>query len=114
MREARVIAALNHPHIYSTEEAGSISFLTMELVQVERLDKLIPASGLPVLDSARSPCRSRMRSPPRHQKHISCRTRGFATIAHHDTESSASDPRSQDSSTPSSGTCRARRAPASA
>ena len=34
-REARTVAALNHPHIvtiYSVEEAGSIHFLTMELV----------------------------------------------------------------------------------
>ena len=45
-REARAIAALNHPHIvtiYSTEEADGIRFLTMELVDGEALDALIPA-----------------------------------------------------------------------
>ncbi len=50
-REARVVAALNHPHIvtiFSVEEADSVNFLTMELVEGESLDRLIPASGLPV------------------------------------------------------------------
>ena len=35
-REARAVAALNHPHIvtiYSVEEEGSVHFLTMELVE---------------------------------------------------------------------------------
>src|SRR5262249_31782097 len=51
MREARAIAALNHPHIvtiYSTEEVDGIRFLTMELVEGQPLDALIPASGMPV------------------------------------------------------------------
>jgi TolB-like protein/Tfp pilus assembly protein PilF len=50
-REARAVAALNHPHIvtiFSVEEAGGVHFLTMELVVGQALDKLIPASGLPV------------------------------------------------------------------
>jgi serine/threonine protein kinase len=50
-REARAVAALNHPHIvtiYSVEEAGGVNFLTMELVDGQALDRLIPASGLPV------------------------------------------------------------------
>jgi TolB-like protein/Tfp pilus assembly protein PilF len=50
-REARAIAALNHPHIvtiYSTEEADGIRFLTMELVEGQTLDALIPATGLPL------------------------------------------------------------------
>ena len=50
-REARAIAALNHPHIvtiYSTEEADGIRFLTMELVEGQALDALIPPSGLPL------------------------------------------------------------------
>jgi len=49
-REARTVAALNHPHIvtiYSVEEAGSIHFLTMELVEGKPLDRIIPAHGLP-------------------------------------------------------------------
>ena len=50
-REARAIAALNHPHIvtiYSVEEAGGIDFLTMELVEGQTLDRLIPTGGLAV------------------------------------------------------------------
>ena len=50
-REARAIAALNHPHIvtiYSTEEADGVRFLTMELVEGQALDALIPPSGLPL------------------------------------------------------------------
>jgi serine/threonine protein kinase len=50
-REARAIAALNHPHIvtiYSTEEADGIRFLTMELVEGQSLDALIPPAGIPV------------------------------------------------------------------
>src|SRR5215471_164287 len=50
-REARAIAALNHPHIvtiYSTEEADGIRFLTMELVEGQPLDGLIPANGMPL------------------------------------------------------------------
>ena len=50
-REARAVAALNHPHIvtiYSVEEAGGVHFLTMELVEGLALDRLIPDGGLPV------------------------------------------------------------------
>jgi TolB-like protein/Flp pilus assembly protein TadD len=50
-REARAIAALNHPHIvtlYSTEEADGIRFITMELVEGQALDAMIPAGGLPL------------------------------------------------------------------
>ena len=50
-REARAVAALNHPHIvtiFSVEEADNIHFLTMELVEGQSLERLIPESGLPV------------------------------------------------------------------
>lgn len=50
-REARAVAALSHPHvvtIYSVEEAEGIHFLTMELVDGEPLDRLIPAGGMEV------------------------------------------------------------------
>jgi serine/threonine protein kinase/Flp pilus assembly protein TadD len=50
-REARAVAGLNHTHIvtiYSVEEAGGVHFLTMELVEGQSLDRLIPESGLPV------------------------------------------------------------------
>ena len=48
-REARAIAALNHPNIvtlHSVEEAGGISFLTMELIDGRRLTELLPKDGL--------------------------------------------------------------------
>ena len=50
-REARVVAALNHPHIvtiYSVDEDDGVHFLTMELVEGQALDRLIPDSGLAV------------------------------------------------------------------
>jgi serine/threonine protein kinase len=50
-REARAVAALNHPHIvtiFSVEESGGVHFLTMELIEGLSLDHLIPEGGLPV------------------------------------------------------------------
>jgi len=50
-REARVVAALNHPNIvvlYSMEEDAGTLFLTMELVEGENLAGLITPGGLPV------------------------------------------------------------------
>ena len=50
-REARAIAALNHPHIvtiYSTEEADGIRFLTMELVDGCTLSDLVMSSGMAI------------------------------------------------------------------
>ena len=47
-REAKTIAALNHPNIvtiHSVEHAEGLHFLTMELVEGESLDRLIPQSG---------------------------------------------------------------------
>ena len=47
--EARAVAALNHPNIvtlYSVEEEDGSPFLTMELVEGEGLDRLIPQSGV--------------------------------------------------------------------
>jgi eukaryotic-like serine/threonine-protein kinase len=55
-REARALAALNHPHIvtiHSIEEADGIHFLTMELVQGHTLKSLIPASGMALFDLLR-------------------------------------------------------------
>jgi serine/threonine-protein kinase len=48
-REARALAALNHPHIvtiFSTEESEGIRFLTMELVEGRTLDQMIPSGGM--------------------------------------------------------------------
>jgi serine/threonine protein kinase/tetratricopeptide (TPR) repeat protein len=50
-REARAVAALNHPNIvvlYSVEEAEGIHFIIMELVEGQSLDRRIPAGGLPL------------------------------------------------------------------
>ena len=50
-REARAVAALNHPHIvtiYSVEQAEGVHFLTMELVEGESLDRKVLSTGLPV------------------------------------------------------------------
>jgi serine/threonine protein kinase len=48
-REARAIAALNHPNIvtvHSIEEDGGRHFLTMELVEGKTLSSLIPPGGM--------------------------------------------------------------------
>ena len=50
-REAKTVAALNHPNIvtiYSVEEAGGVRFMTMELVRGKTLDELIPKDGMSV------------------------------------------------------------------
>src|SRR5262249_41056661 len=50
-REARMLAALNHPNIvtiHSVEETASVHFLTMELVEGRTLAELIPKAGLPL------------------------------------------------------------------
>ena len=50
-REAKALAQLDHPNIvtiYSVEECDGVHFLTMQLVEGQPLDRLIPASGLPV------------------------------------------------------------------
>jgi serine/threonine protein kinase/tetratricopeptide (TPR) repeat protein len=50
-REARALAALNHPHIvtiYSVEQEGNVHFLTMELVAGRALDQLIASQPLPI------------------------------------------------------------------
>ncbi len=50
-REARAVAALNHPHIvtlYSVEEADGVPFLTMEFVSGDSLARRILPGGMPV------------------------------------------------------------------
>ena len=50
-REARAIAALNHPNIvtiHSVEESEGIVFLTMERIEGRTLAEVIPARGLPL------------------------------------------------------------------
>ena len=50
-REAKAVAALNHPNIvtiHSIEESEGTYFLTMEMVDGESLDKILPPGGLPL------------------------------------------------------------------
>ena len=54
-REARAVAALNHPNIvtlYSVEEAetstSTIHFITMELIEGQNLTQLLPRNGFPL------------------------------------------------------------------
>ena len=55
-REARAIAALNHPGIvtiHSVEEHQGLLFITMELVEGQTLAQDIPAAGMPLVDLLR-------------------------------------------------------------
>ena len=50
-REAKAVAALNHPHIvtvHSVEEVEGVHFITMELVRGKTLAEVIPRKGLPL------------------------------------------------------------------
>jgi serine/threonine protein kinase len=50
-REAKAVAAINHPNIvtiHSIESAETTHFLTMELVEGESLDHIIPPGGMPL------------------------------------------------------------------
>ena len=50
-REARAVAALNHPNIvtiHSVEEADGVNFITMELVSGKMLGDVIPRGGLAI------------------------------------------------------------------
>ena len=50
-REAKAVAAINHPNIvtiHSIESVETTHFLTMELVEGESLDHLIPPGGMPL------------------------------------------------------------------
>src|SRR5689334_20722753 len=51
-REARTVAALNHPNIvtlFSVEDDDETRFLTMELVEGQSLDQIVTAQGLPTM-----------------------------------------------------------------
>ena len=50
-REARAVAALNHPNIcqlYDVAKESGVDYLVMEYVSGKSLDKFIPSAGLPV------------------------------------------------------------------
>ncbi|MDO8677286.1 MAG: protein kinase [Acidobacteriota bacterium] len=72
-REARAVAALNHPHIvtiYTTEEDAGIRFLTMELVEGRTLDQIIPARGMPLTQFFDIAAALADALSAAHQKHI--------------------------------------------
>ncbi len=48
-REAQAIASLNHPNvvtIHAVEECDGVTFLTMEIVEGQTIDALIPPTGV--------------------------------------------------------------------
>ena len=50
-REARAVAALNHPNIvtlHSVEMVDGVHFITMELVEGQTLAKMLPREGFPL------------------------------------------------------------------
>lgn len=50
-REARALAALNHPHIvtvHSVEECDDVYLITMELLEGDTLAELMPRNGFPI------------------------------------------------------------------
>ncbi len=66
-REARVLAALNHPHIgaiYGVQETDGVRALVLELVEGDTLADRIATGALPF----KRRCRSRARSPRRSKR----------------------------------------------
>ena len=56
IQEARTASSLNHPniiHIYDISEQDGVSFIAMEYVEGETLDKAIAQKGLPLRDALR-------------------------------------------------------------
>ncbi|MGE0363469.1 MAG: protein kinase [Vicinamibacterales bacterium] len=75
-REARAIAALNHPHIvtiHSTEEADGLRFLTMELIEGQTLDGVLVPGGLAVARFLELALPLADALAAAHQKHITHR-----------------------------------------
>ena len=62
-REAKTVAALNHPNIvtiFGIEESGGHRYIAMELVEGETLDRMIPPGGMPLAKIFITPSRFRM------------------------------------------------------
>jgi serine/threonine protein kinase len=70
-REAKAIAALNHPHIvtvYSVEEHEGVHFITMELLEGKTLGGRLPKQVSGSMSSTTSPWPSPMQSLRRIRK----------------------------------------------
>ena len=70
-REAKALAALNHPNIvtvHSVENEDGVHFITMELVKGKTSLNFCPGSGFPSKRFSTSPFRLPMPSPPRTSK----------------------------------------------
>ena len=63
-REARAIAALNHPHICTLHDVG-VNYLVMELVEGETLSDRLRNGALPIATALRYGSQSRTRWPRR-------------------------------------------------
>jgi TolB-like protein/Tfp pilus assembly protein PilF len=75
-REARAVAALNHPNIvtiHSTEEVEGLRFITMELIEGRTLDQLISASGISLAQFFNISSAIADALSAAHQKHITHR-----------------------------------------
>ena len=73
-REAKTLAQLDHPNIvtiYSVEECDGVHFLTMQLVEGQPLDRLIPQAAFLSNRSSRLPAPWAMRWR-RHTRKASC------------------------------------------
>ena len=91
-REARLLAALNHPRIgaiYGLEEAGGVRALVLELVEGETLADWVAEGACP----SRRPCRLRSRSRRRWRRRMS--TASFTAISSRRTSSSRGTARSR-------------------
>jgi serine/threonine protein kinase len=86
-REARVLAALNHPNIatiYGVEEINGRYFLVMELVPGKTLANRIKRGAIPSGKALRSRSglrrRSRVDLPASHRRHIFRKRTGYDTL----------------------------------
>ena len=66
-REARTLAALNHPHIctlYDIGQEGDMAFLVMEYLEGETLEERLVRGPLPLGEAVQPRCRAQPRAHP--------------------------------------------------